>query len=144
MKIPTLEELKKKVERENPIIGDNYVIDEVLVNEVLNLLHEFPDFYRFLLKISYNHIELPTSTFWELIYYFKTCIEEKNVIEIKNILDYINKLVIYGDWEVVNLVCVWFLENLDNHRDILKYVFEIFKPELKELFLEYYWHYMEN
>lgn len=63
MKIPTLEELKKKVERENPIIGDNYVIDEVLVNEVLNLLHEFPDFYRFLLKISYNHIELPTSTF---------------------------------------------------------------------------------
>ena len=134
--IPNIKELKGKI--------TNYEINDDLFYTIISLLTIFPWFRKFLEKKWYNdEYELTTIIFWQLIDYIEEKIELNEIYEIKRILSFLDLLSISKNKEIINLVSVWFLENLDNYKEVLNFIIEIMPDNLKKIFLKWYWYYLD-
>lgn len=139
LKIPTLEDLKEKI-KSNKLPYDT---SEILLLEVIKLISKFANFRIFLQENNYDDdYELPYVIFWKIINYFKKCIEEWNIDEIKEILGFLDKKLQSHDKEVMTLVQLSVLENLDKYPEMLPDLFEIMPEYMKGVCIKYYLHYL--
>lgn len=141
--VPTYEELWKKLLKEFPEHYNDFLKNEELIKMCLKLLNANSDFYNYLVEKNYENYDLPTVVFEEIAYYAQYCLTKNKIDEIREILQYLENLVLEWDDEVINTISVWFLEFLANHHKAfyLK-IIELMPKHLKALFMKWYWYYL--
>jgi hypothetical protein len=92
-KIPTISELKEKIEKDNILYNDEYILNEHLTKCALKLLTDHPDFSNYLLSNNFNDFELPTVVFSEIQYYILEKIERNQIEELTKMFNYLEKLL---------------------------------------------------
>lgn len=111
---------------------------------VTSLVTIFPDFDSFLIDEWYqDEYELSTVIYWQIIYYIRRQLPT-NISEVKKILCFLDMLAITHNPILKDILMTWFLENLDNHKDILPVLVEIMPYNLRALFFNYFGEYLES
>ena len=138
--IPTFEQLQKR----KIVDSVSKDIDYKLLHVIVSLLNIFPWFNKFLIENNYDEeYELTTIIFGQIINYIEFLIESDNKNEIVRILFFLDTLSLSNDNQIINLVSIWFLENLDNHKNVLLFIIEIMPYNLRLLFMKWYSHYLD-
>ncbi len=141
----TLEKLKQIEKEEMEKINDNNLgSGELLLNEVVKLLNYDLSFREFMEKGKHTDVYwLPYFTFGYINRYIKDCYEKKEYDKINYILEYLDKVALSEDEEVSTLLVLWFLENLDNQKDLLPDLVPMMPKNLKKLFLDSFSYYLD-
>ena len=124
-KVPTLQELKEKVKKENIEFNDDYEIDEHSTLAMLKLLENNFDYFEFLEEKNFEHYELPTVVSDHIRYYVDTCLTKNKIDKLVLLYNYLEDLITEWDSEIINTIQVWFLEiiapeDFENHRVYMK------------------------
>lgn len=130
--IPTIQELRKKVEKEKLEFNADIEFDELGIKVVLNLLKHNKDFYNYLVNNNFSDFDLTTVVFSYIEYYILEKIEQNETQTVISILNYIESLLKTWDIEIENLIHTWLIENISQND------FNIIKPYAKELFIKQY------
>ena len=134
-KIPTIQELQEKVDRDNIEFDDNYELLENIVQEWLLILKKFPDFHDFLVSRSFNNYELPTVFFAQLKYYIEECLKKNNISYVKEILNYIWKLEQKNNPLLSNIIYTWLLENFN--KEELEFIWKYLPKSLQKSIIDW-------
>jgi len=136
--VPSVEELLEIS------IANNYqnIPKSKLLEETIKILNAIPKFYKYLIGKNFDYIELPYILFGEIIHYIKNCLEKKGIDDVREILEFLDKMSYSEDVDIQNLLQVWCLEAFDLHKSILPSIVLLMPENLKKNFIQHYWSYL--